>query len=59
MSDYGLPILPISIKKSKRQEILSQINELENKIKKESFSSYLYKKIEKLKKKRDNDDKEF
>ncbi len=61
-NDYGFPIVPINTLKSKRQEILKKINLIEMKIKneiEEKKKIKLIKKKDKLKKKREWDDKNF
>lgn len=57
-NDYGIPIIPIKTIKSKRQQILKNINE--NKIKlKENKNIKIEENIKKLKEKREIDDKTF
>lgn len=61
-NDYGIPIVPINLKKSKRQKILSDINKLKNELKSElrsEKSRRIEKKLEKKKKERELDDKTF
>ncbi len=51
LSDYGMPVLPINLKISKRQEILKKINKLEIKIK-ENKTDLVKKTNRKIKKKK-------
>jgi hypothetical protein len=61
-NDYGLPIVPINVRTSKRQKILEDINKLKQKLKnevKEKNKENLEKKINKKKKERELDDKTY
>ena len=61
-SDYGLPIVPISLKTSKRQNVLEKINKLQQQEKKEENvdkKEKINEKIKKYKKKREFDDKNY
>ena len=61
-SDYGFPIAPINVKKSKRQNILEEINKLQQNLKKEHDNNKkekLENKLKKKKKEREYDDKTY
>jgi hypothetical protein len=61
-NDYGLPIVPINIKNSRRQKILETINRLKQEFKNETIEKnkeILLNKINKKKKEREYDDKTY
>lgn len=61
-NDYGIPIVPINLKKSKRQKILSELNKLKHDLKKNENNEKektIKEKIEKKKEQRELDDKKF